>query len=120
MSYDFYKILHVTGILIAFVALGALILAAIQKQGKQFVGKKFAGISHGIGLTFALVGGFGLAAKMHVPISTGWVSAKLIIWVILGGIIALIYRKQEWAKPISVFIIILGALAVYFARYKPF
>ena len=122
MSYDFYKVLHITGLLILFTSLGALLLAAFQGQGKEYIGKKFAGMMHGVGLLVALVGGFGLVARLQLEqgMMAPWVIAKLFIWLALGGVIALVNRKQDKAKLWSIVIIILGATAAYIARTKPF
>ena len=77
---------------------------------------------HGVGLLVALVGGFGLVARLQLEqgMMAPWVIAKLFIWLALGGVIALVNRKQDKAKLWSIVIIILGATAAYIARTKPF
>ncbi|MBC7372058.1 MAG: hypothetical protein H7326_10860 [Bdellovibrionaceae bacterium] len=121
MPYEFYKVLHIIGLLLLFFGLSSamtLKLAGVPFQGPA---KKLAMICHGIGLTVMLIAGFGLTAKMgmmgNLP---GWVYAKLGIWVILGGSIALAKRKGDIGWPLMILFVGLGATAAYLAIYKPF
>ena len=53
MSYEFYKVLHITGIFMVISAVGAHLLNGMLGGSKQFAGKKFVSILHGIGLLIA-------------------------------------------------------------------
>ncbi len=120
MPYQFYKVLHLAGIMMVFVGLGGYLAAAFQAQKGRFPGKRFAAISHGLGLLLALVGGFGLLARLGLvsgmPV---WAGLKLMIWVALGGVLGLIARKPQWAGALWVMTIGLGATAAFLAIYKP-
>lgn len=121
MSYEFYKVLHLAGLMLLFFGLsGALTL---KMAGVQFTGsvKKLAMITHGVGMLFMLVGGFGLLARLGIiGAFPGWVHAKLTIWVLLGAAIALAKRKGHIGWPLMVLFIGLGTTAAWLAIVKPF
>jgi hypothetical protein len=72
-------------------------------------------------MVLVLLGGFGMLARLgiHWP-WPGWVLGKVIIWIILGGIIALIYRLPHVGKALWYIVLLLGTLAAYLAIMKPF
>ena len=73
-----------------------------------------------IGLLVILVAGFGLKAKLQIVNWPGWLIAKLIIWLVLGALLAVINRKPSAGLPLWILVIILGAAAAYLVQYKPF
>lgn len=119
MSYQFYKILHFIGIFMVFSGLGGQLLHALNGGSRQHRSRKWLAIMHGVGLLLIFVAGFGLIAKLKVGFP-GWVWAKIVIWVLLGGIGAVAARKQDLAKSVWIAIIALGTVAAYLAGYKPF
>ncbi len=120
MSYDFYKVMHFLGLFMFFTALGGQFVQAINGgDPKQQPGRRWMGMFHGIGLLLVLVAGFGLSAKLGVGFP-GWVIAKIVIWVALGGIGALAARKRSIAGMLWVVTVALGMCAAYLARIKPF
>ena len=122
ISYGVYKVMHLVGVLMVFMALGGLATNAINGGGKKHRWRKPIAITHGVGLLISLVGGFGLLARLGIVHGTlpGWVIAKLVIWILFGALIAVIPRKPALAKPLWLIIIILGATAAYIAGSKPF
>lgn len=120
MPYEFYKVLHLVGIFMIIVSLGGLCLHVMNGGTREHHSRKLVAILHGIGMFVALVGGFGLLARLGLarewPL---WATAKLIIWLILGGLPAFIYRKPQLAKLFWASIIAFAGLAAYFAIYKP-
>jgi hypothetical protein len=72
-------------------------------------------------MVLVLLGGFGMLARLgiHWP-WPGWVVGKIIIWIILGGIIALIYRLPNAGKALWYIVLLLGAFAAYLAIMQPF
>lgn len=121
MSYEFYKIMHLTGVILVFTGLVGLL--TIKMSGGTLVGKTkmlvFA--SHGVGLLLALVGGFGLMARLGMAQSMPtWIYGKLIIWFILGGAIALIKRKANIGGLLYGGLIAIFLVASYLAVMKPF
>lgn len=112
MSYQFYKILH-------FVGLAAVLTALSIRIGGGERMKKATGIVHGVGMLIMLVGGFGLLARLGLHSFPGWVWAKLALWVILGGSLALISRQKSPAGT-WIGLIVITAIGAYLASYKPF
>ena len=78
MSYLFYKVLHLIGVICLFLGLGAALMPA--DTPKRNVGLRF----HGVGLLLLLVAGFGLVAKV-IPGFPWWVIAKLVLWLGFGA-----------------------------------
>ena len=106
MSYATYKLIHLLGIFALLVALAGMAAHAAAKGTKEGnPSYRTLQAFHGIGALLALVGGFGLLARMgiqgglHFP---GWVWAKLVLWILLGGLVALPYRRREWARTVLV------------------
>jgi hypothetical protein len=122
ISYQAYRIIHLLGIFLALAALAGLALAAANGATKQSnPARRLISISHGLGILLVLIGGFGLLARLGVtqPPFPGWVWAKLVIWLLLGGLIAVPYRRPDLARAVFIAIPALGGLAAWLAIYKP-
>ena len=107
------------GVLLVFIGYGSLIGLALSKVENPEV-KKLGAITSGIGLTLLIIAGFGLIAKMGYSYTSTWVIVKMIIWLLLGSLLALINRKPELAKLLWWIILLLGFIAVfmvYFFKY---
>jgi high-affinity Fe2+/Pb2+ permease len=121
MPYEVYRLIHFTGIFMLVLAYGALAVQAMQGLGKDAAGRKMAVITHGVGMFLALLGGFGLLARLQIHWPwPGWVIVKVVIWILLGAGIGLVRRKQQWAPGLWWLVITLGVVAAYFAGMKPF
>ncbi len=122
VNYETYKILHLIGVLLLFIAFGGMLFHAMSGGGKKYPQKKLLAITHGVGLTVILVAGFGLLARLDLTSAPwpGWVFAKLLIWLVAGGMMAIIPRKPRWARALWFVIPALGALAAGLAVFKPF
>ncbi len=119
MSYQFYKVLHLCGLSLVVLSLGGVILHVINggtKSSNAF--RKGAMITHGLGLLFLLVGGFGLLAKLGIHSFPGWVTGKLLIWLALGGLVAVAYKKPASARVLWVVVPVLVVVASYLAVFK--
>ena len=79
MSYEFYKIIHILGLVLLFFSLGALIFHSLSGGEKKFALRKFLMIQHGIGLLLVLTGGFGLLARTDAQVTEVWVIIKIMI-----------------------------------------
>ena len=122
ISYSVYKIIHLIGVFMVFLSLGGIGMHAINKGGRDHAWRKPVAMTHGLGLLLALVGGFGLLARLGVMHGSlpGWVLIKLGIWFIFAILIGALIRKPALAKSIWVLTILLGGFAVYLAGAKPF
>ena len=72
MPYTVYKIMHLLGILMLFLAFGGVINHAINGGTKATNAWRLpAALTHGLGLVLALVGGFGLfsQARHHLAVA---------------------------------------------------
>jgi hypothetical protein len=116
-----YKNVHLLGIFMILVASGGLILHQINGGGQQQSGRKLAAITHGVGMLLVLFSGFGMLARSGIfwpwP---GWVTGKVIIWIVFGALIAVIGRTSALARPLWWITIVLGGVAAYLALNKPF
>jgi len=116
-----YKNLHLIGVFMILVALGGFIAQQVQVAASERGWRRPIAITHGIGMVLALVGGFGMLARMQIfwpwP---GWVVGKIIIWLVFGILVALIGRTPRLAKPLWWSTIALAAIAAYLALNKPF
>jgi hypothetical protein len=124
ISYQAYKVIHLIGIFLTLTALAGLALAAANGATKQTnPARRLVSAWHGAGLLIVLVGGFGLLARlgvMHGAAFPGWVWAKLAIWIIVGALVAVPYRRPDLARLVFIALPVLGGLAAWLAIYKPF
>ena len=121
MSYEFYKIVHLTGIVLLFCGLVGLL--TLKMAGAEITGKvkKLVFISHGIGAFLVLLGGFGLLARLQLAQNIpNWAYAKMAIWLLAAGAIALVKRKGQHGWPIFAGLIFLFVTAAWLAILKPF
>lgn len=122
MSYEFYKILHILGIMLLFTTLGGLSAVAWSTRGSEFPAatRKLLSAAHGTAMLIIIVAGFGLMAKKGIM--TGWpmwIFVKLGVWLALGAALTLILRMREFAKVWFFLVPVLGAVAAGFAIYQP-
>jgi hypothetical protein len=123
MSYVAYKLIHLVGIFTLFVALAGMATHATtgRPKGENPIHRSLL-ILHGVGALVTLTGGFGLLARVgvdHGQLFPGWVWAKLILWILLGGAIALPYRTTRLARTLVLALPLLGLLGAYLASFKP-
>lgn len=120
--YEFYKVLHITGLILVFSGIAGVFFPALAGQPLQGKHKRFVFITHGVGLLFMLVSGFGLLARLGIAQNglPPWIHAKLLIWVLLGGAIALAKRKAQIGWPLFILFVGIGMTAAIIAIHKPF
>ena len=112
MSYEFYKVLHLISLVSLFLSLGMLITGP-----KSF--KKLTLSLHGLALLFLFISGFGLIAKLHIPLkflSPFWFWQKMLVWLVLAGLTPFFVNKKEdkitFKKTVVLICVLLG-LAFY-------
>lgn len=123
---DVYEIVHVIGIALVMLAFGGI--ASHASAGGSFKGpgsQRALRVAHHAGMLLLLIGGFGMLAR--IGIAKGgiasfplWLWAKLALFLVLGGTVALPYRRPRWAWPAFFAAPLVAGAAVYLALYKPF
>jgi len=123
MDYPAIKLFHLVGMMMVFMGLGGMVFAAYAGFGpaKKTL-RRAAALCHGIGLLFLLASGIAMLFSLGLLHGDppGWVKAKFVIWLVLGGSISLAAR---WSRAIWLLLvawILLGVAAAYLALYKPF
>jgi Invasion gene expression up-regulator, SirB len=123
MPYPIYKLIHFAGIFLVLLALAAMCMHALRGGTRASDPHRRAlAIAHGIGTFLILLGGFGMLARLGIVQAglPGWIYAKLAIWVVVGGAIALAYRSRGLARLTLLAAPVLAVLAAAVALYKPF
>lgn len=117
-SYQTYKMLHYLGFMLLFFGFGGVLIphiAGIKLEGKP---RMVAFITHGLGMLFLLVAGFGMLARLQLDGIPPWIHVKLAVWLILGVAIGLAKRMPSWLLLVA--ILAIGLIAPYMAIFKPF
>ncbi len=115
------RVLHFFGLIMVFLALGGALVHAINGGTREHAWKKQLSIMHGIGLVLVLVAGIGLTHALGMKGGwPGWVWAKIVVWLALGGITVPIIRRPELARSLWWAVLALGLLGVGLAVAKPF
>lgn len=121
MPYQFYKLMHLIGIILVFSGLCGLLGTYNSGQTPSRGWRIGLAIVHGLGMALALVGGFGLLARLGIITGwPGWVWVKLVIWFCLGGSIFFAKRKAHLRMNLIALWAMFGGTAAYMAIYKPF
>lgn len=120
MPYEFYKVLHILGLVLTFSSLIGFALLLIRGATLEGSARKLIFISHGIGLLLLLVSGFGLLARLNIISDwPTWIYYKLGIWIIAGALISVFKKKPQWTWYLYFFCLFLVTTAAYFAVNKP-
>ena len=109
-----YKVLHLVGITMIVVPLGALALHVLNggtRTSNQH--RRLLAITHGIGLLLTLVAGFGMLARLGIDGFPSWAILKTIIWLVLGAALGLLYRVPATAKIVWMMIPLLVGAATW-------
>ena len=124
MSYAIYKLIHLLGIFALMVALAGMAAHAASGHAKaENRNYRMLLAFHGAGALLALVGGFGLLARINLEsggMLQGWILAKLALWLLLGGLVSLPYRKSDSARVVLLILPLIGLVGAVLANYKPF
>ena len=121
MSYEFYKIIHLIGIVLVLTGLMGMLTVKMSGATLQGATRRLVFLSHGIGLLFVLVSGFGLMARLNMTQAMPhWIYGKIAIWLIFGGAAALIKRKAQVGTLNYLLLVAIFVAAAYLAVLKPF
>lgn len=129
MPFDFYKVIHLTGLFMLFLSFGGAIVLAValkKVQTSEILDPSFKRIKsltsafHGLGLLFILVSGFGMLARLGGGmVLPPWVHPKLLIWVLSGGALFLVKKKPQYSVLWYILALAMGVTAALFAINKP-
>ncbi|HMN67173.1 MAG TPA: hypothetical protein PKC28_01410 [Bdellovibrionales bacterium] len=121
MSLEFYRWIHILGLLMLFCGLCALWGVKLQGHPTKRRTDVILAIIHGVGVLLLLVSGFGMLARLGlVPGLPNCTIAKLGIWFLLGVSMYPAERKAGLGFPLVGGWIALGTLAAYLGIFKPF
>ncbi len=119
MDPHFYKVLHLSGIFLLFLSLGAFIMKEMAApDDKRF--QRFIFMNHGIALVIILVAGFGNLAADMSRMASGWVLVKMLVWLVMAAIVMLIHKLPRLRQAMFYVVWAFGVLAAYMAVFKPF
>ena len=120
MPYEFYKMIHFLGLFLLFSGLISLLVLRWSNQEitKNKI-KTFAFATHGTGLLFLLVSGFGLLARLQLMPMPHWAYGKLIFWALFAIAISLVKRKGNLGLPIYALLFLMFLATAFLAVYKP-
>jgi uncharacterized membrane protein len=118
IGYPLYKALHVVAVLVFVGGLLSLLLlpASPDLRRRRLITLWVTGCA----AVVALVAGFGLHARLG-GIWQGWVVSKIVVWLILLGAVTH-FRRRAPGSPVLAWSasVLVAALAVVMAIYKPF
>jgi hypothetical protein len=124
VSLEFYKLVHIVGIILIMSALGGAAVRAMTGGTEVLPStRRTLAVLHGSGAFLILLGGFGMLARlgfMHGANFPGWLWVKLVVWLSLAAALMIPRRRPALARPLLLALPFLGGLAAYMAIYKPF
>jgi len=119
MDYLLLKIIHVTGLALAFMGLAGVLASASSGEMPASRRRLFRA-GHGIGLLIMLASGVALGLKLGVTHPAPfWIIAKFGIWLMAGASVALAIRFSRWSGILLLFFATLVFAATWLAVYKP-
>ncbi len=121
ISYPIYKLIHYLGIFVVMIASAGTLARALEESPTPDPWRRRLGWGHGMGLFLILLGGFGMLARLNITEGLtlpGWIWAKLAIWTLIGGVVAL-RRKPRFALLGLIALPVLALAAGWMALYKP-
>ena len=124
MPHHVYNTIHLISLFALLLSLGANALFAHFSSKEEDKGTYVSiMIFHGVAMFGVLLGGFGMLAKRPVSGDGSWPTwliVKLVIWVLLGAMVAFNRRvKAPWLVK-GALSVVLSAVAVYMVIYRPF
>jgi len=123
MDYFTIKLFHIVGIMLLFMGLGGMVFGAYAGFGpnKKKI-RRAAALLHGFGLLFILVSGIGMMQTLGLLHGDppGWIKAKFVIFLLLGGSISLAARLSRAIWFLLALWVLLGGTAAYLGLHKPF
>ncbi|TVR03284.1 MAG: hypothetical protein EA398_05400 [Deltaproteobacteria bacterium] len=125
MSYAFYKVLHLSSVIILFASLAGMLFARhahAEREGKPPLWVPLVAL-HGVSLLVLFVSGFGLIARLGIGHGAGgwptWIWMKIGLWLVIGAFMVLVKRLWKQLLPLFLTLLALGIVTVWTAVTKP-
>lgn len=118
ISLQVYNVAHVLGAFLLMTGLGGLAVHALAGDSGSDRARKISAMAHGIGLLLILVAGFGQLARLGAGFE-GWVWAKIVLWLLLGGAGFMMRRSPKLASLMLLLAPLLGGVATWLGVFKP-
>jgi hypothetical protein len=116
-----YKVVHLIGVAFVVGALGGMAVHAANGGTREAsLTRRMTTAAHGIGLLLVLGAGILMLGHLQQKGPMGWVVAKLVVWLLLGGAAAVPYRRPQFARTLFVIVPLLVGVAAFLALTKPF
>lgn len=115
MSPEFYKLIHLIGLICLFISIGGF----LAYEGDPSRKVKLVGMLHGIGLLLLVVSGFGMQAKLQYGFPF-WIILKVVLWLALGALLTLAKKGTLSPKNAILLGLLLGAVATYAGLFGKF
>lgn len=116
MTLEFYRTLHLAGLIVLFLGFGLMLG---NNSGRLPSIKRLSMALHGGGLLALLVSGFGMLAKLGLMANfPTWALLKVLIWIALGGATILLKRLADRPGLVVALVAVLGILAAALAVGK--
>lgn len=115
MSYALYQVLHILGIALLFLSLGALCFHGLTGGTRDT--NPARGLimgTHGLGVLLLIVAGFGMLHTKYGGAFPGWVHPKLLAWLVLAAAPSILGRSPGAARVFWFVAPLLALLAAYF------
>jgi hypothetical protein len=113
MSVLIYQWLHVGGVILFLAVAFSAFAAPTQGRKKKLL------ILSGILALVVIVAAFGLIARVHGNNFTGWMVAKIVIWLVIAALSAMVFRRPSLAGVFSLATAALALVAVYLVYSRP-
>ena len=113
MSPTFYHVIHVVSIILMT---GYIFRAFTNPAPSE---KKINMIATHTLAMLALIGGFGLLAKLKYGFP-GWVIVKVLCWIGLVALASMVYKKKHLTGLFSLITIVIVIIAVIMVYVRPF
>lgn len=118
MSYELFVTLHIVGVVLLFMALGALAFHGIAGGTRETnPARGLVAGTHGVGTLLIVVAGFGMLGVKYGGAMPGWVHPKLLAWILLAAAPAIVGRKPSAGRIVWIVAPLLGLLAAYFGLH---
>jgi len=121
MDYTTLKIIHLTGLALTFMGLAGIL--AFKASGAEVPLRKrlIFHVSFGVGWLMLGGAGFSMAPAWQQPhMASGWIQAKMGIWLLTGASMALATRLSRFTVPVLLVFTALVLTAAWLAVEKPF